>query len=114
MRETATTADGATLLATPLLAQVGSAQLGSRPGAPQPSHTPSAVPQKEGASDFRAYEGGGEQRSGELLLIEAYVAIWLVAFVLIFLSIRRQKQLEQRLDRLQEDLKRAAEQQEQD
>ncbi len=89
--------------ATGMFAQAGSAQLGARPGAPQ-----------EGGSDFRAYEGGAEQRSGELLLIEAYAAIWLVAFVFIFLSIRRQKRLEQRLDRLQDDLERAAEQQEQD
>lgn len=111
MRETATGTDGVLLGATPLFAQAATAQLSSRPG---PSSTPSAVPEIEGgAADFRAYEGGGEQRSGELLLIEAYAAIWLVAFVLVLLSIRRQKQLEQRLDRLQDDLKRAAEQQEQ-
>ncbi len=93
-------------VATTLFAQASSVQLTGPPAAPPPSSTSSAVPEG-GATDFRAYEGG-EQRSGELLLIEAYSAIWLVAFVFILLSIRRQKRLEQRLDRLQEDLKRAA------
>ncbi len=93
---------------TPLFAQAGSVNTAA-PGSPQPSTTTSAPD-----GELRPYEGAVEQRSGELLLIEAYAAIWLVAFGLILLSLRRQRRLEERLDRLQEDLERAAKQQEQD
>lgn len=55
-------------------------------------------------SEFRAVEGGGVQASGELLLIEAYAAIWLLVFALVFMSIRKQRKLDDRIERLSEDL----------
>lgn len=61
------------------------------------------------ATEFKPHEGGGEVASGEVLLVEAYAAMWFLAFVLIFLSFRRQKALDRRIDRLQEDISRARE-----
>jgi hypothetical protein len=56
---------------------------------------------------FRPTEGGGDGVSGMTLLVEAYVAMWLLAIVLVVLSIRKQKSLDERIARLQADLGRA-------
>ena len=40
---------------------------------------------------FRAVEGGGDMQSGEMLLVEAYAAIWLLALLLILHTWRRQR-----------------------
>jgi CcmD family protein len=56
------------------------------------------------AGEFRAVEGGPEMRSGALLLVEAYAAIWLVLFVFVWLTARRQARLESRLDELENAL----------
>lgn len=56
---------------------------------------------------FRAVDGARAAHSGELLLVEAYAAIWLVAFVLLLLSLRRQRRMEARIARLEADLARA-------
>ena len=56
---------------------------------------------------FKPHPGGADLQSGELLLIEAYAAIWLVAFVLILHTWRKQRQLSARLDQLQQDIERA-------
>jgi CcmD family protein len=56
---------------------------------------------------FRPTEGGGDSTSGTMLLVEAYGAIWLLAFALIVFSLRKQRRLDQRIERLQVDLDRA-------
>jgi len=53
---------------------------------------------------FKPDKGGDNLQSGELLLIEAYAAIWLVAFGLILLTWRKQRRLSARLDQLQRDI----------
>lgn len=58
---------------------------------------------------FVADRGGTEQTSGELLLIEAYAAIWLLVFGMIYLSLKRQKKLDERITQLSVDLEKARE-----
>jgi len=52
---------------------------------------------------FRPVENQKSLQSGEKLLVEAYAAIWIIFFVLVLLSWRRQ----QKLDRRIADLERA-------
>ncbi|MGK3964432.1 CcmD family protein [Sorangium sp. So ce136] len=56
---------------------------------------------------FRPVQGGNDLQSGEKLLVEAYAAIWLIVFALVFLSWRRQKQIDRRIDALEAALQRA-------
>lgn len=49
---------------------------------------------------FRPVEGGNELQSGEMLLVEAYAAIWVIIFALIFFSWRRQTRMNERIDAL--------------
>ena len=74
--------------------------------APDGSAAPAEDPDARNTS-FRPVAGGGNARSGELLLVEAYAVIWLVIFGLLFLSLRRQRALTARLDKLEADLARA-------
>ena len=68
----------------------------------QPADDPDAR-----AGEFVPHEGGGNVASGEVLLVEAYAVMWLLAFALIFMSYRKQKALDRRVARLQDDLARA-------
>ncbi len=61
-------------------------------------------------TEFKPDQGGRETTSGELLLIEAYAAIWLIVFALVYMSIRKQKRLDDRIDRLSEELERVRDQ----
>lgn len=63
-------------------------------GAPAPTVTTSA---DDRSTAFRAVQGGGELQSGEKLLVEAYAAIWVILFVMILLSWRRQRGIDERL-----------------
>lgn len=62
------------------------------------------------AETFQPHEGGSDVAPGEVLLVEAYAIMWLLAFALIFMSLRRQKKLDERIDRMAEDLARARDQ----
>jgi CcmD family protein len=53
---------------------------------------------------FRPVEGGGEMQSGEKLLVEAYAAIWLILFVLLVSSRRKQRRLDERVSALESAL----------
>ncbi|MCC6524755.1 MAG: CcmD family protein [Polyangiaceae bacterium] len=76
--------------------------------APVPSGSASAVDDPDARNEsYRPVAGGGNTRSGELLLIEAYAVIWLVVFGVLWLSLRRHKQLAARIDKLEADLGRA-------
>ncbi|MEO7330230.1 MAG: CcmD family protein [Minicystis sp.] len=71
-------------------------------GAPAPiATTPSA---DDRSTAFRAVQGGSEMQSGEKLLVEAYAALWLILFGLVFLSWRRQKAIDARVFTLEGEL----------
>jgi CcmD family protein len=79
------------------------------PGArPVTSATP---PTATGADDrstaFRPVEGGAELQSGEKLLVEAYAAIWVILFVMVLLSWRRQRRLDERMSSLEAAIDKA-------
>ena len=59
------------------------------------------------ATTFQAVEGG-EVHSGQVLLVEAYVAIWLFLLAFIAMSWRKQARLHARLDDLEQVVDRAA------
>jgi len=73
--------------------------------APAPSATTPTADDR--ATSFRAVEGGGNMQSGEKLLVEAYAAIWLILFVMIWFSWRRQKKIDARVDDLEAAVARA-------
>jgi len=69
--------------------------------------TATAAATGEREQGFKPHPGGADLQSGELLLVEAYAAIWLMAFVLILHTWRKQRQLAVRLDQLQQDIEQA-------
>lgn len=80
--------------------------LASQSTAPSASAvTPEPVGERE--QGFKPHPGGADLQSGELLLIEAYAAIWLMAFLLILHTWRKQRQLASRLDQLEQDIEEA-------
>lgn len=73
----------------------------SQQEAPVPK--PSSSPDDRNEA-YRATEGGGVNQSGTLLLTEAYAAIWLLVFVMIVRSMRKQTKLDARIDELRKDI----------
>jgi len=51
-------------------------------------------------------EGGAPQRDGTVLLVEAYVAIWMVLMVAMLLSYLKQRRLDARIARLERAIDR--------
>lgn len=90
-------------MAQPIPSTTGTAAPG-----PAPSATGTTADDRSEA--FRPVTGGAEMQSGEMLLVEAYAAFWLLAIAMIVMSMRRQKQLEARIERLGADVARAREQ----
>ncbi len=74
--------------------------LDTSPAAPAATN-PSA---DDRSQSFRAVQGGGEMQSGEKLLVEAYAALWLILFGLVFISWRRQKAIDARVVTLESEL----------
>jgi CcmD family protein len=66
---------------------------------PAASATSTAAPGDPNA--FHAAEGGNEIQSGERLMVEAYAAIWIILFVFVLFSWRRQKALDERVAALE-------------
>jgi len=64
--------------------------------------TPSKTP-----SEFAPVEGGSDTTSAELLLVVAYMAMWLLFFGFMAMTHRRQKALTEKVERLEKALKRA-------
>jgi CcmD family protein len=60
---------------------------------------PAAEPGQR-STEFRAVEGS-ETMSGETLLVEAYAAIWIILFVFIVASWRKQSRIDARVDELE-------------
>lgn len=62
-----------------------------------------------GATDFKPVTAGApELQSGEKLLVEAYAVIWIIAFVFLLFTWRRQRALDRRVQELEAVLARAA------
>jgi len=87
----------------PLYSLVSLAQ--AAPGASADS-TGESTPEDRSA-EFRAVEGGGDGMSGMTLMVEAYAVFWLLAFALIYVSMRKQTKLDARIVQLQADLSKA-------
>jgi CcmD family protein len=68
---------------------------------------PTGTATDDRAQAFRPVEGGNQMQSGEKLLVEAYAAIWLIIFAMVFLSWRRQKQIDRRIDALEAAVQKA-------
>jgi hypothetical protein len=69
---------------------------------PAPTGTSQGVDDRN--TSFRAVQGGAEMQSGEKLLVEAYAALWLILFGLVFISWRRQKAIDARVVTLESEL----------
>ncbi|MFO0663173.1 MAG: hypothetical protein U0174_04440 [Polyangiaceae bacterium] len=75
--------------------------------APAPaSASPSADVAESRATTFQAVEGG-ETRSGEVLLVEAYAVLWVILFAWLALMWRKQARLNARIEELDRALDRA-------
>ncbi|APS00043.1 hypothetical protein [Pajaroellobacter abortibovis] len=64
---------------------------------------------EERSTAFHAIEGGTETKNGSLLLVEAYVTLWLILMAWLLLLWKKQNHLKQRIAlierALQENLK---------
>ena len=78
----------------------------SQPMNAAPQASASATPDDRSTS-FRAVEGGPEMRSGTVLLVEAYAAIWMVLMVWLLMLWRKQRELHGRLDEVERALAKA-------
>lgn len=68
-----------------------------------PSPAPSAEP-----GVYVAVQGGAETRSGEALMVEAYIVLWLILMGWLFMLWRKQARIHQKLDALEAVLDAAA------
>ena len=68
----------------------------------------SDVPQRKTADEGFAPVAGGDLTSGEMLLVEAYAAMWLLAFIFIYAMWRRTIALETKTTALKRALEAAA------
>ncbi len=74
---------------------------------PPPPSPPKTEKPSDRATTFQAVEGG-EVHNGQVLLVEAYVAIWLFLLAFVGLSWLKQAKLHARLDELERVVDRAA------
>ncbi len=74
------------------------------PSSPVSSAAPAATTSEGRATAFRAVEGGGNTRSGAILMVEAYVVIWLLVMFLVWRTMRRLGQIDGRIAQLESDL----------
>lgn len=58
---------------------------------------PTQAPAEDRSTQFVAVEGGQETTSAEALLVAAYIAMWALLLLFVFLSWRRLGGLERRL-----------------
>ena len=86
--------EGLALLGTLVISASASAQ----PAAAEPKRS----------TEFQAVEGGTEMVSGGTLLVEAYVALWLILLGFLLVSWRRQGRIDQRVDELERAVARGA------
>jgi CcmD family protein len=84
--------------------------------APKPSGRPAVTAEPDApppgspadrSTAFKPVEGVSEIQSGERLLVEAYAAIWIIVFVFLVFSWRRQRALDDRVAALEGAIARA-------
>ena len=77
--------------------------------ATSPSPTSSAAPAASGEPGvYVAVQGGAETRSGEALMVEAYIVLWLILMGWLFMLWRKQARIHQKLDALEAVIDAAA------
>jgi hypothetical protein len=69
---------------------------------------PDAGTADDRSTTFQPVEGGSEQRSGSMLLVEAYTVLWLILMAWLVFQWRRQAAIGARLDGLERAIDRAA------
>jgi len=74
---------------------------------PGPSKSGAPATAEDRSTTFQPVQGGNQMQSGERLLVEAYAAIWVILFVFLALMFRRQRRLDQRIEALDDALRRA-------
>jgi CcmD family protein len=62
---------------------------------------------EERSQEFVAVTGGSDTTSAETMLVLAYLLMWLMIFGFVFLTRRKQARLDERLDGLEQALRRA-------
>ncbi len=58
------------------------------------------------STEFVPVEGGGDTTSAEALLVAAYAAMWIAVFLFVWLTSRRQRNLDARLSDVEAALQR--------
>lgn len=71
----------------------------------QPNQAPAGQAPADRSTEFRAVDEG-EMQSGEVLLVQAYAAIWLLLFGMLILLWKKQRGLHARLDSMDKALDR--------
>ena len=66
-----------------------------------PAPTGTAQSADDRSTSFRPVQGEQQLRSGEQLLVIAYMAMWLCALVLVVVSFGKQRRLDQRINALE-------------
>ena len=85
--------------------QAATSTTAAAPSGDTPEPKASASPEPgERNTEYRAKEGDGVTQSGAMLMTEAYAAIWILVFVMIVRSMRKQAKLDQRIDELRKDI----------
>jgi hypothetical protein len=64
-------------------------------------------PQAESPSEFVPVAGGADTTSAELLLVVAYIGMWLLFFGFAVLTQRRQRGLDEKLSQLERAIEQA-------
>jgi len=71
------------------------------------SAAPASSQSGDRATTFQSVEGGNEQRSGAVLMVEAYALVWLFILAWVAMLWMRQRKLDARLDGLEAAIDRA-------
>ena len=80
---------------------------GAQASSAQPAGEPAGAP----STEFKPTKGGGNIASGEVLLVEAYAAMWLLALGLVLLTVFKQRKQDERIAQLSSEIERARKQQ---
>ncbi|HHH10747.1 MAG TPA: hypothetical protein ENK23_01550 [Sorangium sp.] len=92
---------------------VSALQQSAASGATDPA-TASAADGAVPATEFRPVKSGNDEiQSGEWLLVEAYVAMWLLALGLVLITIFKQRKLDAHIEQLSIELAQFRKQQDQ-
>lgn len=65
------------------------------------TQAPAQSTAEDRSTAFRSVQGGNQLQSGEMLLVEAYAAIWILLFGMLFLFWKRQASMGARIENLE-------------